>query len=380
LEREFLVPTSTVGELAELVGGEVIGDPQIVIHDARAIDKAGAQQISFIEDSKNFDRLQASIAAAVVIPQSTAELIVENEENPSFILVDNAQEKFLQIVEYFRPLLQPGNIEISEQSYVSPSAIVGSQTRIAPFAVVEDTVILGDNCDLHSGAYIGPGCRLGNNVTIHANVVIYPKTVIEDNVIIHASSVIGADGFGYRMANGRHEKLPHYGNVRIERDVEIGACTTIDRSMIDETIIGEGTKIDNLVMVAHNCELGKHNIMVGQVGLAGSVTSGDYVVCAGQAGVADHTHLGDQCVIASRSAVAKDVPAKATYLGTPAVEISEAKKSFMAARRLPEMRKTVRELEKQVAQLTTQIAELLNQNNHDFSSTDDTASENRHAA
>jgi UDP-3-O-[3-hydroxymyristoyl] glucosamine N-acyltransferase len=182
--------------------------------------------------------------------------------------------------------------------------------------------------------------------------------LIGDRAIIHAGAIIGADGFGYRLRDGRQEKVTHFGTVRIEADVELGACTTVDRAMIGETVIGEGTKIDNLVMVAHNCELGKHNVLTSQVGLAGSVTSGDYVVCAGQVGVADHVHLGTGCVLGSRSGVHKDIPAGETQIGAPSQPAAEAMKVFMAQRKLPALLKTVRDMEAQISKLTAQLEQL----------------------
>ena len=175
--------------------------------------------------------------------------------------------------------------------------------------------------------------------------------IVGNRVILHAGAVIGADGFGYRTVNGRHERIPHFGTVRIEDDVEVGANTTIDRAMVDETVIGQGTKLDNLVMIGHNCEIGRHNLIVSQVGFAGSVTTGDYVVCAGQVGIADHVHLGSRWVLGAKAGVHKDVPDGERHVGVPAVPEVECMRVVMALQKLPEMRQQFRKLERQVAEL-----------------------------
>ena len=338
-----------MGELAKLVGGDVRGNSQIEISDGKSIEKSGPHDITFAENAKNIKKLADCQAAAVVVPRKIADSIPDDEDGPALILVDKPQEEFLRIVSHFRPLRGRMRTGISEAAHISPSAAIGSNTNIAPCAVIGDDVVIGSDCDIHSGVSIGAGCRLGDGVTIYPNAVLHHDVSLGDRVIIHASAVIGADGFGYRFENGRYERLPHFGSVRVENDVEIGACTTVDRAMIGETVIGEGTKLDNLVMIAHNCELGRHNAMAAHVGIAGSVTTGDHVICAGQVGIADHVHIGDGCVFGSKSGVPKDIPPGGTYFGIPVQEATEAMRSIMAIRKLPAMRQTLRELEAKVS-------------------------------
>ncbi|GAB4149381.1 MAG: UDP-3-O-(3-hydroxymyristoyl)glucosamine N-acyltransferase [Planctomycetaceae bacterium] len=357
------MPGATIGELATLVKGKVVGDAETVVHDGQAIERAKSNHITFADNFKNFKKLAESQAAAAVIPYSLEDALSSNSMGIAYILVENPQEAFLKIVSFFRPIRQRVYRGISEKAEISPRATLGENVSIGPYAVIEEDVVLGDGCDIGPGVYLEAGCRLGANVTIYANVVIYRDVIIGNRVTIHANAVIGADGFGYRLVNGRHERLPHFGSVRIGDDVEIGACATIDRSLVGDTIIGEGTKIDNLVLIAHNCELGKHNIMIGQTGLAGSVTSGDYVVCAGQAGIADHVHLGEGSVVSSQAGVAKSIPPGVTHMGSPSVEVTEARKGLMAIRRLPAMRITIRDLESKVNELSKQLAELTQANN-----------------
>jgi UDP-3-O-[3-hydroxymyristoyl] glucosamine N-acyltransferase len=190
---------------------------------------------------------------------------------------------------------------------------------------------------------------------LHPNVVLYDGVILGHRVTVHSSSVIGADGFGYQLVEGRHQRIPHFGTVRIEDDVEIGACTTIDRAMVGETLIGAGTKLDNLVMIAHNCEIGRHNLFVSQVGLAGSVTTGEYVVCAGKVGILGHVHLGDAAVFGGGAGVHKDMPGGQSYLGIPAEPKVDAIRIMMIQRKLPELRQRIIQLEEQMAIITDRI-------------------------
>jgi UDP-3-O-[3-hydroxymyristoyl] glucosamine N-acyltransferase len=191
---------------------------------------------------------------------------------------------------------------------------------------------------------IGRHCRLGDDVTLYPNAVLYDGTVLGSRVIVHANAVVGADGFGYRFQGGRHVKVPQFGHVEIGDDVEIGACTTVDRGTFQATRIGEGTKIDNLVQVGHNCHIGKHNLLVSQMGIAGSSSTGDYVVIAGQVGIADHVHIGDRVLIGAKAGVTKDVPAGERMLGAPATPEREQKRILMSLEKLPEIRRELRRL------------------------------------
>ncbi len=345
----------TAQELAAIIGGEVHGDAQILIDDGRTVERAGRRHVVFAGSEAFLKRLDGCRAGAAIITRSLFKPEHLAVGIPSIIVADDAQRAFVAALLHFRPPRARRLIGISPEAYVSPEATIGENTCIHPGAFIDDDVIIGRNCDIFPGVFIGAASRLGDHVTLHPNVVVYGNVDLGDRVTIHACAVIGADGFGYRLNAGRHEKVPHFGIVRIENDVEIGACTTIDRAMIGETLVGEGSKIDNLVMVAHNCELGKFNILASQVGLAGSVTTGDYVVCAGQVGVADHVHLGKGCVLGSRSGAHRNVPAGETQIGAPAQLASDAMKVLMAQRKLPALLRTVRELEDRVERLTKRL-------------------------
>ena len=355
--------TITVGQLASRLNGEVIGEREHEIVDAQGLAKAGRDEVTFVGDDLNLRKLNQCQAGVVLInaERLPAAKQLMGLQAVTFIIVDDPQAAFIETMQFFRPQRLRPQMGISPQAYVAPSATIGENTNVYPGAFVGEEAIIGRDCDIHPGAVIGAGCRVGDQTTIHAHAVLYPEITLGNRIIIHANAVLGADGFGYRFEHGRFTKIPQLGTVRIDDDVEIGACTTVDRGMIGATIIGEGTKLDNLVMIAHNCELGKHNALVSQVGLAGSVTTGDYVRCAGQVGIADHLHLGTGCTVAAKSGVHKDIPEGETQIGAPSGPIEEQFKILMATQKTPEMRKQIRTLEKQVADLTKQLSELREQ-------------------
>ena len=345
----------TATEIAEVLGGEVIGDTAIIIDDVDVIERASATHLSFVGDLKNLSRVRNSHSRLIVVPETVRSELAKYSGR-TFILVPEAETAFLAIAAILRPRRSRIFTGISDRAVIDPTAIIGANTNIHPLAVIGRDVVIGHSCEIQTGVVIGDGCRVGNNVVLYANTVLYHDVVIEDQVTIHASCVIGADGFGYRFVNGGHQHIPHYGTVRICSDVEIGACTTIDRAKVGETVIGSGTRIDNQVMIGHNCQIGRHNLLVSQVGLAGSVSTGDYVVCAGQVGVADHVHLGDGAIVGAQAGVTRDMPSGQTYLGNPAGPVAETSKQLAAFRRLPEMRDAIKRMDKELEVLRAKLS------------------------
>jgi UDP-3-O-[3-hydroxymyristoyl] glucosamine N-acyltransferase len=345
----------TLQELASSLNAEVRGNSECFIQDAQAIEKASEEDITFAGDEIKLRKLPDCRAGAVIVCRDHIDSLPELPPEMAVVVVEDAATAFIEVLTILRPQRPRPVIGVSAQAFVSPSAQVGEETNIHAGASIGDDVIIGERCDILPGVCIGPGCRIGDDVTLYPNVVLYGDVVVGNHVQIHACSVIGADGFGYKLIDGRHVKTPHFGSVRIDDHVEIGASTTIDRAMIGQTIIGEGTKIDNQVMIAHNCELGRHNLLVSQVGFAGSATTDDYVICGGQSGVADHVHVGEGSILAGRAAAIKDVPADATYMGVPARSAAEAIKIAMAPKKIPELRKGLRKLEAQVDQLSSRL-------------------------
>ncbi len=220
-----------------------------------------------------------------------------------------------------------------------------------PGASIGDDVEIGAGSVIHSGTRVLGGCKLGQRVTIFPNAVLYEDTVVGDRSVIHANAVLGAHGFGYKLIEGRHQPTAQFGNVQVGADVEIGAGSTVDRGAYGPTVIGDGTKIDNLVMVAHNCHVGKHNILCSQVGIAGSTNTGDYVTLAGQVGIRDHVKIGDHAVVGAKAGVSNDVAPGAHVLGSPAMPERDQKIQFAAMARLPEMRKQLKALERKIDSL-----------------------------
>jgi UDP-3-O-[3-hydroxymyristoyl] glucosamine N-acyltransferase len=333
---------STVRELAALVGGDVHGDGDLTIHAARGLREAGAGDITFAETERHLTVLHDCPATAAVVSRTAP------VNGKALIRAADPLAAFVTIAQHLhaRPAAPPHGIDLLAS--VHPTATIGPGASVHPFAVIGTGATIGARCRIHSGAVVGRDCRLGDDVTLHPHAVLYDDTVLGHRVIVHANAVVGADGFGYRFQDGRHVRVPQLGHVEVGDDVEIGACTTIDRGTFGPTRIGTGTKIDNLVMVAHNCQVGRHNVFVSQVGMAGSSETGDYVVIAGQVGVVDHVRIGTGSVIGGQAAVTKDVPAGQKMLGSPATPEREQKKLLMSLAGLPKLRERLRAVERKL--------------------------------
>jgi UDP-3-O-[3-hydroxymyristoyl] glucosamine N-acyltransferase len=328
--------THAIAEIAGWIAGEVIGDPTTPIVAARTLTEAGPGEITFVEDDRYLGQLATSRAAAAVVgPDVTAEGMV-------LVRVADPLMAFVEVVRRLHGSaddLPPG---IDSQACIHPSAVLGEGCRVGPGAVIAAGCTLGRNCQVESGVVIGRQCRLGDDVRLYGNVTLYAGTILGQRVIVHGNAVLGGDGFGYRFHNGRHVKVPQLGWVEIGDDVEIGAGTTIDRGTFGPTRIGAGTKIDNLVQIGHNCVVGRHNIIVSQVGMAGSTTTGDYVAIAGQVGITGHLHIGDGATVGGGTAVIRDVPAGQRVLGRPARPEREEKRILLTMDKLPEMVRQVK--------------------------------------
>lgn len=337
--------------IADLVGGKLVGDPNAAVQDARPADCVEAGYLTFAVDARRLQDIPDGIAAVVVVPQSL-EASLPQDSGTTYIVAADPIDAVMKAMDVLRPPRKWSFEGISLDAAIADSAEIGDGTTIYPGVHIFEDAVVGERCTLFPGVIIGAGCRIGNDVTLDPYVVVYPEVEVGDNVEIQAGAVLGGDGFRYETRQGKHERVRHCGVLKIGDDVEIGAGSTFDRAVLGETVVGDGTKIGNLVAVAHNCELGKHNLLVSQVGFAGSVTTGEYVVCAGQVGVGDHVHLGDGCVLGAKSGVHRDLEGGRTYLGAPAAPIEETTRQMMAIRRLPELRTTVRRLEKEVAGIT----------------------------
>jgi UDP-3-O-[3-hydroxymyristoyl] glucosamine N-acyltransferase len=331
-----------LAELATLVGGKLVGDSCLEINGAATLECAKPGEITLVDKADKVVRLARSQAVAVLLP-----LGVESSTMPAIHVAD-VHAAFAKIVQHFRPQLAAVPAGIHPAAYVENTAKLAGDVTIHALAFIDHDVEIGAQCVIHPGARILRGSKIGPGTTIFANVVLYEGTIIGPRCIVHAGASLGAYGFGYKIHEGRHVLSAQLGYVELQADVEVGANTTIDRGTYGPTIIGEGTKIDNLVMIAHNCRLGKHNLICSQVGIAGSTTTGDYVVMAGQVGVRDHVHIGSGAVLGAMAGVANDVPEKAHMLGAPAILERDQKLQFALISKLPEMRKTLKDHERKL--------------------------------
>lgn len=343
--------STPLGQLAELVNGRLCGDPTTPITEAATLTVVGPGQITLADGAERSASLAQSFAAAAVVSPE-----VDCRSLPT-IVVDNVHEAFVKIVTHFRPRRKQQRLGISRQAVISKSAQVASGVDLHPLAMIGDDVVIGPGTTIHSGVQVMDGCVIGKDVTLFPNVVLYEDTHVGDRSIIHAGAVIGAYGFGYRQHEGRHELSAQLGYVEIGADVEIGACATVDRGTYGPTLIDDGTKIDNLVMIAHNCRIGKHNLICSQVGVAGSTSTGDNVVMAGQVGVRDHVHIGTGAVLCSKAGVPNDVGDGQVMLGSPAAPLRQQKLQMAAISKLPEMRRQFRALQRQFADLVERMGD-----------------------
>ncbi|MDX1946426.1 MAG: UDP-3-O-(3-hydroxymyristoyl)glucosamine N-acyltransferase [Pirellulaceae bacterium] len=333
-------------EVANLVGGQLVGDGTTLIRGAATLSCARPGDITLADQPKLAPQLARSQAAAVIVGPNFPRI-----ELPC-IVVDHVHAAFAMVVRHFRPSRLARPVGISPSAQISATARLSEQVQVHPLATIGEDVEIGPRSVIHSGARILDGCRIGADVTIFPNAVLYDNTLVGDRVIIHGGAVLGAYGFGYSLADGKHKLSHQLGYVEIGDDVEIGACTTIDRGTYGPTVIGEGTKIDNQVMIAHNCRIGRHNLLCSHVGVAGSVTTGDYVVMAGQVGVRDHVNIGDRVMIGAQSGIMNEIPAGQRVLGTPAIEERDQYHVWATMFKLPAMRKQLHDLERRIEELS----------------------------
>ena len=337
----------TVAQIAELLRGTVTGDGAVAITGFTAADQARPGDLTFAEKETYFAAAEQSQASAILVSGEFT------SATKVLIRVPNARVAVAKLLPvFFPPDQQPPGIHPS--ATVAASAQIDSTAHIGPNCVIGARVKIGARSALLGGNHIGRDCQLGDDVCLFPNVVIYAKCQVGNRVAIHAGTVIGSDGYGYVFDEGRHRKMLQIGNVIIQDDVEIGANTAIDRGALGATVIGAGTKIDNLVHIAHNVVVGQNCLVMGQVGFAGSTKLGDYCVIASQAGIAGHLKLGHQAMVGAKSGVMRDIPDKGMVLGIPAAPDKQAKRQMIALQQLPELIRRTRELERQVATLQAQ--------------------------
>jgi UDP-3-O-[3-hydroxymyristoyl] glucosamine N-acyltransferase len=339
-----------LSELARLVDGNLSGS-DVEISGAATLPVARAGEITLADHPKLAPKLARSEASAVIVPAT-----LQPTDRP-FVTVADVHAAFAKIVAYFHPPRQTHYDGISPAAYVHSTARVAAGASVHPHASIGADVEMAAGCIIHSGVRVLDGCKIGANSTLFPNVVLYENTIVGQHVIIHAGAVLGAYGFGYSLSDGRHKLCSQLGYVEVGDHVEIGAGTTIDRGTYGPTVIGSGTKIDNLVQIGHNCRIGRHNLICSQVGIAGSCTTGEFVVIAGQVGLADHVHIGDGAMLGAKCGVMADAPPGKRYLGAPAVEERQFFRSIALIQQLPEIRRQLHEAQRAIIRLAGERAD-----------------------
>ena len=339
----------TLSDLANACGATIEGTvTNFEIYAANDIVNAKTGQVTQLTQARYRAHLQTTQASACFIGND-----FEVENVPASLVLLRCADPEMAFVKAVT-LLHPEAIycaEISPQAVISENAKIAKNCHVGAFAVICDGVNIGENSEILAGVYLGKNVKIGQNCRIYPYAVIYDDCEIGDNVIIHSGAIIGADGFGYKFRNGKHVKVPQIGNVVIGDNVEIGANTCVDRGALGSTVIGSGSKIDNLVQIGHNNKIGQHVIVCGQTGISGSCTIENYAILAGSAGIADHVKIGQGAVVMARAGVANDVVAKTQVFGSPAKEKRIAYREQVAIAQLPDLVKTIKQLEERLAQL-----------------------------
>ena len=331
-------------QIAMLLGGKIMGDANRKVSDVGPIESAHEGQLSFLCDAKYLPHLPQTGASVVLMTDS---IVFEGETNATLIRVENARAAMGQLLSLVAKAMNPAKQGVEQPSFVSEGVAIPEDAYIGAFAYIGKNVQLGKGVQIYPHTYIGDNVKIGDNTILYSGVKVYYNCVIGKDCILHAGVVIGSDGFGFEPdAKGVNQKLPQIGNVIIEDDVEIGANTTVDRAMMGSTIIHRNAKLDNLVQVAHNVEIGESTFMCAQVGVAGSTKVGGHCILAGQVGVAGHITIADNCVFGAQSGIANNVKKSGMYQGSPIIDAMNWRRSVVGFKQLPDLIKKIQELEK----------------------------------
>ncbi len=336
----------TTGQIAAFLGGTLIGPPETPITGAAALSDAQPTDLSFLQADTALQAAITSRAGAILTAHAIPELT-----RPQIVVARPALAMTKVVTEFFVAKLP--SVGLSNLAHIGKNVTLGEDVSVWPFVTLDDAASIGRGTRLYPGVFIGRGSLIGEDCVLYSNVTVREGVTIGNRVIIHPGTVIGSDGFGYLQHDGRHHKIPQIGTVLIEDDVELGANVTVDRATYGTTVIRRGTKVDNLVQVAHNVKIGEDNIIVAQVGIAGSSSTGHHVMIGGQAGIADHVTIGDQVMIAARTGVVRDVGSHEVVAGFPAMPHKAWLRSTGVIAKLPELRQQMRELERRLAELET---------------------------
>jgi UDP-3-O-[3-hydroxymyristoyl] glucosamine N-acyltransferase len=335
----------TLQELAEHVGGIVVGDPSVKIYGVMGIDDAREGYITFISNDKYIRKIHQTKASAIIVSPKL------KDAKKNLLVCNNPYLSFAKLVEllmYKKPAYRAG---IDDSAKIDRTAIIGQDVSIQAYVTIGKNTRIGARVIMYPCVYIGDNCTIGDDTVIYPNAVIYNDTAVGNRVTIHSNTVIGSSGFGYAPDGETYHKIPQVGVTIIEDDVDIGANTTINRAVLGETIIRKGTKIDSQVVISHNVEIGENTLIVSQVGIAGSAKIGKHVTLAGGVGIIGHIKVGDNVTVGGYSGVANDLPSNGTYLGTPALPIQRMRRCYVIIEKLPEIKENMKNIEKRIKKL-----------------------------
>ncbi len=346
----------TLEQLAQRIGAQVQGDPSVTVNRCAGLEDAGPDDVSFLANRKYVKRVADSQAGAVIVSADDAKLI----ENHNLLVAADPYFAFREAVVALHGYRQhPKPIPDGQHQaprFIDPTATVGPDCTLYPMVYIAAGAKIGARCVIYPNCFIGPNAVVGDDCQLFPNVTVYDGCVLGNRVTLHAGCVIGQDGFGYATHEGQHDKIPQVGNAVLEDDIELGACCVVDRATVGSTRIGKGSKFSDLVAIGHGASIGRHNLLVAQVGVAGSSQTGDYVVMGGQVGVAGHLKIGDGARIAAKAGVTSNLAGGEEYGGQPAMPWKQARRSWLSIGKLPEMTQELRALQKRVTELEAQLA------------------------
>ncbi|OJV38081.1 MAG: UDP-3-O-(3-hydroxymyristoyl)glucosamine N-acyltransferase [Bacteroidia bacterium 43-41] len=345
--------TFTAQQIADFLKGEIVGNPAVEVDNFAKIEEGKPRTIAFLSNPKYTHYIYETKADIVLVNH---DFIPEKAISATLIKVPDAYAALASLLDMVNSITPP-KTGIEEMSFVSPTATLGDNVYVGAFAYIGEKVQVGNNVKIHPQTYIGEHVKIGNNVILYAGVKIYHGCEIGDNCILHSGAVIGADGFGFSKQEGTYHKIQQMGNVVLENDVEVGANTTIDRAVMGSTIIRRGVKLDNLIQVAHNCEIGENTVMAAQVGIAGSAKIGESCVFGGQVGIGGHITIGSRTQIGAQSGIISNTPEDSELMGSPAYPIKNYFKSSIIIPKLPDLYRQINALEREINELKKQLSQ-----------------------
>lgn len=341
----------TAQQIADLLKGTIVGNPNITVNKFSKIEEGTSGSLSFLANPKYTHYIYTTNASIVLVNE---DFVADKPISATLIKVENAYAALATLLDFVEKA-KPKKKGIEQMSFVAESVSKGEDLYVGSFAYISENVTLGNDVQIHPQVYIGEGCTIGNNTILYPGVKIYPGCKIGDNCIIHSGAVIGSDGFGFAPEGEIYKKIPQMGIVIIEDDVEIGANTTIDRAVMDATIIRKGVKLDNLIQIAHNVEVGSNTVMASQVGVSGSTKIGKNCMFGGQVGLGGHITIGDKANIGAQSGIISNIKEGAQIIGAPAIPVKEFFRSSIIFPKLPDMYKQISQLEKEIKELKSKL-------------------------